>query len=203
MRQARTHARIAAEQEVLNRERRAHAGTKRGLNGNNPSGKPGTRRDKRAQRLEVHKVQLGRSRSVPPSSLLRKGGAVAGILGALLAVYDVYKTAKDLGGEQGGQITFAPLPLADEGGVFTLRRGLVRDTYFKVYHSGRLKGRSVEIAEPHFEFYRREAEALWGTVDEDGNFVPGLLQRELQPHYDGPLADDGRGASSQSTDVAG
>jgi hypothetical protein len=76
-----------------------------------------------------------------------------------------------------------PYLLEDENGVFTLSRqdrGIFRrDKYFKTYETGKLAGQAVEISKDEFSVLREEAEALWGTTDWKGDWVPGLLRREL------------------------
>jgi hypothetical protein len=69
------------------------------------------------------------------------------------------------------------------GGVFTLQeqdRGIFRSNYyFKRYQTGPLAGVTFQIEREEFEELKSEAEALWGTTDWKGDWVPGILRREL------------------------
>jgi hypothetical protein len=75
----------------------------------------------------------------------------------------------------------APYVLEDEQGLFTLeaRESLLSSQYYKAYTSGGATGQTIEISPDEFRELKKEAEALWGTTDWVGDFVPGLLNREL------------------------
>jgi hypothetical protein len=96
----------------------------------------------------------------------------------ILAVLDsflMYREAKL------AQMHWAPYVLEDEGGFFILqcRTSLFSSECFKKYADGELAGQQVELTPSEFRDLRDEAEALWGTTDWKGDFVPGLLLREL------------------------
>ena len=68
------------------------------------------------------------------------------------------------------------------GGTFTIGEKIswvVVHTYYKTYVSGPLKGQRIEISQAEAAKYLKEAEALWGTTDWTGEFVPGLLVPQL------------------------
>jgi hypothetical protein len=75
----------------------------------------------------------------------------------------------------------APYVLEDEQGLFTLevRESLLSPEYYKTYTSGRAVGQRIELSSEEFHELKKEAEALWGTTDWKGDFVPGLLNRVL------------------------
>ena len=76
----------------------------------------------------------------------------------------------------------APYVFQDDGGSFTVQEGsrwLVFSEYSKLYVEGPLAGKSVTIDKSEFTWFKKEGEALWGTVDGWGDFVPGLLMPEL------------------------
>lgn len=93
----------------------------------------------------------------------------------ILDAYLVYYEAKM------ARYVMAPYVLEDEQGLFTLEasESLLSSRYYKAYASGRSTGQKVEISAEEFREWRKEAEALWGTTDWQGDFVPGLLNREL------------------------
>ncbi|HEX5747115.1 MAG TPA: hypothetical protein VFZ09_12805 [Archangium sp.] len=79
------------------------------------------------------------------------------------------------------QYVMAPYVLGDERGFFTLEQStsLLPSRHYKAYLSGSEEGQKIEISASEFRSLRDEAEALWGTTDWKGDFVPGLLNREL------------------------
>jgi hypothetical protein len=93
----------------------------------------------------------------------------------LLDAYWMYYQAKM------SRYVMAPYVLEDEQGLFTLERreSLLSSRYYKAYMSGGSAGPRVEISSDDFRELKKEAEALWGTTDWAGDFVPGLLNREL------------------------
>ncbi|MFY0564670.1 hypothetical protein ACN28E_12515 [Archangium lansingense] len=93
----------------------------------------------------------------------------------LLDAYLLYRDAKL------SQYGTAPYVLGDEQGFFTLEQStsLLPSRHHKVYLSGSAKGQKIEISSSDFRSLKDEAEALWGTTDWKGDFVPGLLNREL------------------------
>ncbi|PTL81914.1 hypothetical protein DAT35_19025 [Vitiosangium sp. GDMCC 1.1324] len=93
----------------------------------------------------------------------------------LLDAYLMYRDAKM------AQYVIAPYVLGDEQGFFTLEQNLSlpSPSYHKAYLSGSAKGQRIEISSSDFRSLREEAEALWGTTDWNGDFVPGLLNRKL------------------------
>ena len=93
----------------------------------------------------------------------------------LLDAWLIYRDAKH------SQYVMAPYVLGDEQGFFTLEQGtsLLPSRHYKAYVSGSTKGQKIEISSSEFRGLKEEAEALWGTTDWKGDFVPGLLNREL------------------------
>jgi hypothetical protein len=79
------------------------------------------------------------------------------------------------------QYVMAPYVLGDERGIFTLEQStsLLPSRHYKAYLSGISEGQKIEISASEFRGLKEEAEALWGTTDWKGDFVPGLLNREL------------------------
>lgn len=75
----------------------------------------------------------------------------------------------------------APYVLGDEQGFFTLEQSssLIATSYHKTYLSGSAKDQRLELSASDFNALKEEAEALWGTTDWKGEFVPGLLNRTL------------------------
>lgn len=68
--------------------------------------------------------------------------------------------------------------------MFTLdysKSSWVSDTkYFKNYVAGAKQGEKVRVSKSEFEDLAEEAKALWGTIDWQGDFVPGLLLPSLE-----------------------
>ncbi|HZH14672.1 MAG TPA: hypothetical protein VE057_09985 [Archangium sp.] len=93
----------------------------------------------------------------------------------LLDAWLLYRDAKR------SQYVMAPYVLGDEQGFFTLEQGtsLLPSRHYKAYASGSTEGQKIEISSSEFRILKEEAEALWGTTDWKGDFVPGLLNREL------------------------
>lgn len=93
----------------------------------------------------------------------------------LLDAYLMYRDAKM------SQYVTAPYVLGDEQGFFTLEQNqsLTSSRYYKDYLSGSAAGQRIEISSSNFRDMKEEAEALWGTTDWNGDFVPGLLNRTL------------------------
>lgn len=69
----------------------------------------------------------------------------------------------------------------DERGLFTLEKStsLLRTQHHKAYISGEATGQRLPISPEEFRGLREEAEALWGTTDWKGDFVPGLFNKVL------------------------
>ncbi len=188
LRSARNEALRTAEQEVLDEmKRRGKVLNKRDA----------ATTDNAKRWSEIHKVKTGKTTvamkggvevntgSMRPSvktgkpQVTLKGGVRAGASGVLTAL-DIFLFARDI---NMSQYIFAPHILRDEGGFFNLEKesgGLFgKSSYWKVYQEGQNAGQMCEIDESEFEFWRKEGEALWGTTDIWGNFVPGLLRPEL------------------------
>jgi hypothetical protein len=113
--------------------------------------------------------------------VIKKPGAPAIMPKAfsLLAVVDFLKMTRD---EKLSQYRWAPYVLEDEKGAFALAhetRWWFVNTYYKMYVTGESKGEKEEIESSEFKDLKEEAEALWGTTDWKGDFVPGLLNPEL------------------------
>jgi len=112
---------------------------------------------------------------------LLKEGVAPGLntANALVSVVDAYKFARQQAEAKYG---WAPYVMEDKFGSFTVRAEtswLVVHSYYKTYLSGPLKDKRVEVDEDLAVQYLREAEALWGTTDWTGEFVPGLFMPEL------------------------
>lgn len=121
-----------------------------------------------------HKVTVGKQwRLVSRRSMgsMSKAVGILAVLDAFL-MYREFKLA---------QAIWAPYVLEDEKGFFVLqhRTSLFSSEYFKKYTDGELAGQQIELTPVEFRGLRDEAEALWGTTDWKGDFVPGLLLREL------------------------
>jgi hypothetical protein len=119
-----------------------------------------------------HNVRLG------PRQVFKPGVKI-GANGLLVAldIFLMYRDAKM------AQYVMAPYVLDDEQGAFTMSEesdGLFSKThYFKNYKTGDLAGKSVEVSGDEYKEMKDEAVLLWGTTDWKGDFVPGLLRREL------------------------
>lgn len=174
LRSAINEALRAAEQKVLSQVEREAGRTS--LN------KPRAATPENAAKWsEQHGVRLGRT------STLSGGVRVGAFAG--FALLDAFKMMRD---EKMSQYVMADYLLEDEKGVFKLAeqdRGIFRPNhYFKRYQTGALAGQDVQVEREEFSELKREAESLWGTTDWKGDWVPGLLRRELPvvPAYRGP-----------------
>jgi hypothetical protein len=167
LRSARNEALRSAEQDVLN-QIKAGKVNKEILNK-----VPAATEKHQIEWTVTHNVKLGK----PKPTL--KGGVRIGAFGGF-ALLDVISTIRDI---NMSKYVFAPYVLEDEGGQFTLkiqRGGLFsRSHYWKAYEAGSMAGEMCEIDECEFDFWKKEGEALWGTTDFWGSFVPGLLRPEL------------------------
>jgi hypothetical protein len=121
-----------------------------------------------------HKVSVGKQWRLVSRRITGMGAKAVGIL-AVLDAFLMYRESKM------AQAIWAPYVLEDEKGFFILQHhtALLSSKYFKKYTDGELAGQQVEITPSEFRALRDEAEALWGTTDWKGDFVPGLLLREL------------------------
>ncbi len=103
------------------------------------------------------------------------GRAFAGL--DIIQLYLMYRDYKK------SKFIMAPYLLRDEQGVFTLKSEthlLSSNEYWKHYESGPLAGQDdVSISSDEFDQWKDEAESMWGYVDWKGDFVPGILRREL------------------------
>jgi hypothetical protein len=108
----------------------------------------------------------------------RRAAGVAPKALVVLTLLDAYLLYHD---SRTARYVMAPYVLEDEQGLFTLQRSgsLPSPRYHKAYASGGAKDRRVEISFAEFHALKEEAEALWGTTDWRGDFVPGLLNRKL------------------------
>ncbi len=110
------------------------------------------------------------------------GTAVLPKVFAAMALWDAYRMTVE---KKKAEYTWAPYVLEDEKGAFTLNvqqaglLGLFESKYSKSYIAGELKGQNTSITGKEFDSLRTEAEALYGTTDWMGNFVPGLLRPSL------------------------
>lgn len=121
-----------------------------------------------------HKVSLGSQWRLLPRHIPNSAPKALGIL-TLLDAFLIYRESVR------SEANWAPYVLEDEQGFFILqyRKSLLSSEYFKTYIDGKLAGQQLPIASSEFDSLQREAEALWGTTDWKGHFVPGLLLKEL------------------------
>ena len=121
-----------------------------------------------------HKVSVGKQWRLVSGRVAGGMSKAVGIL-AVLEAFHMYRESKL------AQAIWAPYVLEDEKGFFILlqRTSLFSSEYFKKYTDGEFAGQQVELSLSEFRKLRDEAEALWGTTDWNGDFVPGLLLREL------------------------
>ncbi len=179
---ARNEALRAAEQRVLEqtREQVDRANRKRGpgekrtriLNKDNAAADPATWEAR-------HKVRT--SQKWRPFE--RSGVSAATKALAILSIFDAYLMYYDA---KMSHYVMAPYVLEDEAGVFTLdkRTSRLASHYYKTYIGGQAVGRTYRISADEFSHLKEEAEALWGTTDWRGEFVPGLLNRTLPVIYE-------------------
>jgi hypothetical protein len=131
-----------------------------------------------------HKVRTG------DTWRLLERTATSGATKALLALslLDAYLMYYDM---KMSRYVMAPYVLEDELGLFTLEQStsLLTSQYYKAYITGEKSGQRLSISSEEFRGLREEAEALWGTTDWKGDFVPGLLNRVLPiiSEQNGPL----------------
>ncbi|WP_246358543.1 hypothetical protein [Paenibacillus phytorum] len=122
-----------------------------------------------------HKVEI----DMNSSKLSLKGGAPVGAF-AGFALWDAFLAYRSM---VTSKYEFAPYLLEDGGGVFTIgygRNGWLDSTkYWKTYQTGPMAEQKVYVGEDDFDFWKKEAQALWGRLDFWGNFVPGLLNPVL------------------------
>jgi len=122
---------------------------------------------------EIHNVILGPRTSFKPGS----GGAAAAFGG--LQMLQLALMWRDM---KLARYVMAPYLLEDEHGVFTLAKEsslFSFSKYYKEYKTGQLAGQEVEISKDEYSALKEEAEILWGTTDFWGDWVPGLLLKEL------------------------
>lgn len=97
-----------------------------------------------------------------------------------LGLWDLFMAYRDL---KLSNYKFAPYILEDEDGMFTIGEGkngwFAKHKHWKTYQSGTKTGKKENISKEDYNYWKREAEALWGRVDFLGNFVPGLLNPKL------------------------
>lgn len=169
------------EPELVKAEKRAEK--------ENRNRKPGQKRTKVGNKIrassqpELWRQRHQTSRQRRWRRIKRPGSGIrlSAVSGGLLLL-DVYRMYRD---DKMSRYAMAPYVLEDEYGAFTLYYdkgilgGLFSTSYYKRYIAGPFKGKTIEVSDSEFETLRDEAEALWGTVDWKGDFVPGLLQPEL------------------------
>jgi hypothetical protein len=96
----------------------------------------------------------------------------------LMILSDAWKMTLD---DRLSRYTWGAYTLEDSSGVFTFgwdQRWWIK-RYYKTYVSGAHAGERVEVVASEYQDYVLEAEALWGTVDRVGAFVPGLFNTAL------------------------
>ena len=123
---------------------------------------------------ETHNVSLGAKFNV------KAAGGVAAYGFAVLQILQIFIMWRDA---KLAQYVYAPYLLQDAQGIFTINEqdgGLFHSNkFFKNYQTGSLAGQRAEISEDQFDSFSAEAKALWGTTDWKGDWIPGLLRREL------------------------
>ncbi|MFC7548747.1 SpvB/TcaC N-terminal domain-containing protein [Plantactinospora sp. GCM10030261] len=125
-----------------------------------------------------HGVTVGRGQTAKPPG----GGIKLRAAGGLLILLDAFHMARE---QKVGRYVMAPYELWDEYGEFTFNQyqgplgGLWGNKYYKNYFSGEKKGQKVEVTEEEFEEFIEIAEFLYGRLDFWGDFVPGVLRKEL------------------------
>ena len=100
---------------------------------------------------------------------------------AVANIADAYKYAR---AKNEARYDWEPYVFHDAKGAFTVasqKEWWVLQKYTKRYLSGAARGSVEEITSEQFEKLSDEAEALWGTTDWTGTFVPGLLRPTLPP----------------------
>lgn len=121
--------------------------------------------------IERHGVKTGETSvlKAPGSSLILPS---LFILTTATSAYNMTKEQK---------FSWRTYTLTDEFGEFTLEQEeyCFSCSQYKIYVSGKRKGQREGVTAEEFRRLRREAEALWGTVDWKLDFVPGALNREL------------------------
>jgi hypothetical protein len=174
---ARTEALRAAEQRALDQVRAQVEATNRNMT-------PGQKETKILNEINAsadtgawearHKVSTSKSWHPIEKRITRATPRTL----ATLTLLDVYLMYRDM---KVSQYVMSPYVLGDEHGNFMLeqRHSLLSSQHFKVYLDGNAKGQKIEISSSEFTALKEEAEALWGTVDWNGDFVPGLMNREL------------------------
>lgn len=185
LRSAQSEALRAAEERVLQETERNVARRNADL----PPGKPRIEvLNKR--RPAVNAAELEARHQVSTSGkwrVLKSPGASVQLAGfVLLQVYDLYKMYYDT---KMSQYEITPHILEDEMGAFTFGSAAAwwgARTFWKTYITGSLKGSEVELTEEEFSDLKSEAEALYGTTDWKGDFVPGLLRPAIPEQLTGP-----------------
>ena len=172
VRSARNEALRSAEQRVINRERSSGR--------NLLNDRPAASGDNMQTWRQRHDVTLRRRVQV-----YKNPGTILNSVGGALAVVDAFRLARDM---QLSQYDFTPYILSDERGEFTLewsRDGFfdLSNDFYKNYISEDEEenedGNRVQISASEFYELRDEARALFGYIDWRGEFVPGLILREL------------------------
>ena len=130
---------------------------------------------------ERHKVRASRRWSVLRKPAAAGSRVVLRAVGGVLLLAEAYRLYYDY---KVSRFVMAPYLLEDENGVFTLDYArsswFSKMKYFKNYVAGDEKGQKIQIPKSEFQNLAAEAEALWGTTDWAGDFVPGLLMPSLE-----------------------
>jgi RHS repeat-associated protein len=98
---------------------------------------------------------------------------------ATFLILDVYTRWYE---EKTSKFVMAPYLLESEEGVFTMHREtrwFVSTDYYKDYVSGPRANQSHHISRSEARTLRDEARALWGYIDWQGDWQPGILRRSL------------------------
>lgn len=127
---------------------------------------------------EIWKKRHSVSYNSKSSHLALKGGKR---VNSFVGVWDGYSLYMDI---RKSQYDYAPYYMQDQGGIFTIRESkggwFSGTTYLKIYRGGPLEGKEYNISKEEYRFWANEGKALWGYLDFWGNFVPGLLNPELE-----------------------
>jgi RHS repeat-associated protein len=162
---ARNEALRSVEQKVLNRGKKM---AKFRLNTDEAATQQNARKW-----MKQHKPRMGAQRLIKSPGSNASLGVFAG-----LQIYDAYKMTRDLQNSKYGSGTWV---FRDAQGEFTVgwEGNLFYTDYYKVYISEESAGNKVEISWSEYRNLGAEGEALYGYLDWSGEFIPGLLNREL------------------------
>jgi len=127
-----------------------------------------------------------------------KGIKLPTAIGAALLIAEAYTMYLE---EKKPRYVMAPYVLEDDHGAFTMfeRGGVFSSTYYKRYIAGPYQGKKVKVNLSQWMALAHEAVAVWGMLDDSGDFVPGLLQPTL-PVFDPYIARVARSVARATVD---